>query len=380
MGGKGKTPPAPDYKPIAEASRESAEIAAQVSREQLAWAKEEFAYNKDLLERILDTQLPIMEREAEEGQRLRERYNEVFQPIEDSLIREAAEYATGARADFDAGRAMTSVGQAFDAARSNALARMESYGVDPSQTRSAALDAGIRVQEAAAKAAAGTQSRLNTENVGRAMRSEAINIGRGLPGNIASAYGTAMQAGQTGLGGALQTTASGANTIGTGAQWAGVQQNALGTWSNALSSQQAGQMQAANAKNAQSGQMGSAIGSIAGMAIGTMIAPGVGTALGGALGSAAGGAIASAKGGRMPDDPADPEGKRDLIEARLSAGEFVIPASAVRRLGSDHFDRLIVKHGDAEDRRAALHRLRTGAPGGEPAAPLPRRRALRKAA
>lgn len=378
MGGKNKAPAAPDYSQIAAQQSEAAKLARQTSIEQLDWAKQQFAENKELMERVLDTQLPIMEREAEEGQKLRERYNEVFQPIEDSLIQESKDYASGARSDYDAGRAVASVGQAFESARSNALARMESYGIDPSQTRSAALDAGIRVQEAAAKAAAGTQSRLNTENVGRALRSEAINIGRGLPGNIAQAYGTAMQAGQAGMGNALQTTASGANTIGTGSQWFGNQQSALGSWGNMIGKQYEGQMQAYNAKNQQSSSMGSSIGSIAGMAIGTMIAPGVGTALGGALGGAAGGAMGGmAQGGEVPADPRDPEGKLDTFDAKLSGGEFVIPASAVRRLGSDHFDKLIMRYGDEEDRKAATQRMQSGRPGGEPyRGPGPRARAL----
>lgn len=348
MFGKGRPPPAPDYSGVAAAQKESAEIAAGVSREQLAWAREQFGQNKELMERVLDVQLPIMESEAEEGRALRERYNEVFQPIEDSLISESQEYASGARSDYDAGRAMASVSQSFDAARSNALARMESYGVDPSQTRAAALDSGIRVQEAAMKAAAGTQSRLNTENTGRALRGEAINIGRGLPSNIAGAYGTAMAAGQQGMGNALQTTQSGGNTMGTGNQWFGGQQQALGGWGNTIQRQHDGQMQHFNAKQQQSASMGSALGSLTGMA----------------LGAATG---FFAEGGEVPHDSRDPRGKMDTIDAKLSGGEYVIPASAVRRLGSDRLDKLVAKYGDGEDRQAATHRAKTGAPGGEPA-------------
>jgi hypothetical protein len=363
MGKKNKAPPAPDYTPIANAQKESAEIAGKTSREMLDWAKEEYAGNKALLERVLDVQLPIMKNEAEEGKKLRERYNEVFQPIEDSLIKESQEYATGARSDYDAGRAMAAVGQSFDAARSNALARMESYGVDPSQTRSQALDAGIRVQEAAAKAAAGTQSRLNTENVGRAMRSEAINIGRGLPGNIASAYGTAMQAGQAGMGNALATTASGSSTMGTGMGWAGQQNGALNGWSNTIGKQYEGALSHYNTKKEASNSMGSSIGSLAGMAAGAFAGP-----MGSSIGSMIGGTVgkAFAEGGEIPHDPRDPEGKLDTVNAKLSGGEFIIPASAVRRLGSDHFDKLISRYGDEGDRQAALSRIHSGRPGGEP--------------
>lgn len=357
MGKRSKAPPAPDYTPIAAANREAAEISAATSREQLAWAREQFASNKDLLERVLAVQLPAMESEAAAGQQLRERYNQVFQPIEDALIKEVEEYNTPARADFDAGRAIATVGQAFDAARTNAQARMESFGIDPSQTRASALDAGIRVQEAAAKAAAGTQSHLNTENTGRALRSEAINLGKGLPANIAGAYGTAMAAGNQGFGNAMNLTQSGANSMGTGLQWAGNQNTALNNWSNTLNRQQEGQMTAWNARQQQSRSTGSALGSVAGMALGAYTG-GAFTGLGGMLGFD--------DGGRVPDDPRDPEGKLDTVDAKLSGGEHVIPASAVRRLGSDHFDKLIAKYGDEEDRKAALHRLHTGRPGGEP--------------
>lgn len=372
MGGKGGggSPEAPNYSGVIGGYGQNAGQSQQYAEQQMEWAKGQFAENRDLFERILDTQLPIMQSEAGAGAQLRQRYEQVFQPLEDALIKDANEYASGDRADFNAGRAIAEVGKSFDAARSNALARMESYGVDPSQTRSAALDAGIRVQEAAAKAAAGTQSRLQTEDTGRQLRGQAIQLGQATQDNAAKAYQTALGAGQAGMGNALSTTQSGAQTMGTANQWMGTANQSFAGQGQMMSQQYQDQMKAQEAKNAESSQMGSSIGSIAGMAIGTMIAPGVGTALGGAIGGAAGGAL-MARGGRLPEDPNDPEGKHDTFDAKLASNEFVIPASVVRRLGSDHFDKLIARYGDEEDRPAAIHRMKTGMPGGEPYRGMP---------
>lgn len=365
MGSKAKVPAAPDYTPIANASREAAAISAEVAREQLAWAKEEFAYNKGVLDQVLDIQLPAMKAEAEAGAALRTRYNEVFQPMEDDLVKEAQEYDSPERREQEASRVTADVTNAFDAQRNNALARLESFGVDPSQTRSQALDAGMRTQQAAATAAASNQARTNVENVGRALRGEAINIGKGLPSNIAGAYGTALQAGNSSIANSINTTNSGANTMGTANQWMGTQNQALGSWSGALNTGFQNQMSNYNAKAQQQRDTMGAIGSVAGMAAGS----GFGSSLMTRAGKGLMGAIGFSEGGEVPHDPDDPEGKLDGYAIRVAGGEHIVPASVVRRLGSDHFDKLIARYGDEEDRRAAAIRLSSGKPGGETGKP-----------
>lgn len=346
MGGGGKAPAAPDYGPIAAANREAAEVQAQVAREQLAWAREQYDRDSSITNRVVTQLLGTMESEAAAGTADRERYQRVFQPIEDrlaqdsladrdrydrvfrpvedalvqdamadraryrsdtvpleqALAQDAATYNTQERQDLNAGRAVSDVTQAFESARRSAQANLESFGVDPSQTRAGALDLGVRTAQAAAAAGAANNARLETENIGRALRMDAINVGRasgadataraaalgsslqgsvgnavnvgrGYPGQVASAFQTSQNAGQGAVGSNLNTTGSGASTMGTGVQWYGLSNGALGNWGG----QVAGMNNAAMGANAQmSGQRSSMIGSLIGAGAGLALSPTMG--------------------------------------------------------------------------------------------------------
>lgn len=268
MGKKKKASPPPDYKAIAEANKEAAEVAAAVQREQLAWAREQYKLDAAANKEITDTYLPLVKMQTEAAIKDRARYERVYQPLEDQLAKEAKDYATPQRQSAEAAKAALAVDQQYDAARQAAEANLQSYGIDPGQMRAGALDLGTRIQEAAAKSGAAQTARTNVENVGRALRSEAINIGKGYPGNVAGAVQTATQTGQSGVGSNLATTASGASTMGTPIQWGGLQNQALGNWGNYSASIYNTQQQA-NAN--QSGGIWGAVGNVAGKALGAWI-------------------------------------------------------------------------------------------------------------
>lgn len=277
MGGKGGKVQAPDYGPVAAANKEAAEVSAAVAREQLAWAKEQYAADRGVSDQIVAQFMDTMKSESDAAAATRDRYEKVFQPVEDRMVREAAEYDTPARRELEASRASAEVAASMDGQRRAALAALEGFGVDPSMARSAALDAGVRVAQGAAQAAAANQGRLTAEATGRALTGEVVNLGRGYPGQVAQAYGTAQGAGQGAVGSQLGTTASGASTMGTGAQWQGLSNSALGNWGNQVTSQ----INNANTVNAQrSNFFGQALGAVTGALMGPM---------GGLGGSVAGG-------------------------------------------------------------------------------------------
>lgn len=266
-GGKGAKVAAPDYTPVAAANKEAAEISAQVAREQLAWAREQYAADREVTQQFLDVMLPNMRTESEAAARERDRYQTIFQPLEDALAREAQEYATPERQELEAGKAQADVAQAFDAQRRSALATLESYGVDPSMARAGALDRSARISQAAASAGAANAARTQVENVGRALRGEAINIGRGYPGAVAQAYQTAQQSGGGAVQANLQTTASGANTMGTGMQWTGLQSGFLQNWGQNLDSQGRTWAAGQQARSQALAGIGSMVGGLAGVAM-----------------------------------------------------------------------------------------------------------------
>lgn len=300
MGGKGsKAAPAPDYGPVAAANEYAANLAAEVSREQLAWAREQYAQDREVTQKYMDVMIPMMMREDAAASADRERYQSVFRPIEDQLVRDVEEYSSPQRMELEAGRAQADVAQSFDAQRKAALANLESYGVDPSMARAGALDRAARTSQAAVSAGAANVTRQNVENTARALRGEAINLGRGYQSQIAQAYATAQNAGQGAVSANLATTASGAGTMGTGLQYMGQQQGFLGNWSNALGGQSQANAQAAAARNAGGASTGSIIGGVAGLA-GAVLAPftgGASLAVGAGIAGAAAAAERSGTGG-----------------------------------------------------------------------------------
>jgi hypothetical protein len=275
-GGKGGTAPPPDYTAVAASNEAAAKISAEVAREQLAWAKETYAADREITNQFLDIMLPAMEQEAAAGAENRERYRSVFQGMEDTLVAEARDYASPERQEFEAGKAIADVGMQFDNQRKSALAQLESFGVDPSMARFGALDRAVRTAQAAGAAGAANAARVQTENIGRGLRGEVINIGKGMPANIAQAYQTAQNSGGGAVQANLATTGSGASTMGTGVQWSGQQQGFLQNWGRNIDGQAA--VYAADQQRAarESAGWGAMAGSVLGLA-GSLAMPGSGT-------------------------------------------------------------------------------------------------------
>ncbi len=233
MGGK-SAPAPPDYTPFTEAAIESAKLARQTAVDQLEFSKQRWAEQQDLLRQVLDTQLPIMRQQFENAQKDRTRYETKFQPLEDNLIKEFQSYASPERANLEAGRAQAGVTDAFQAQRANAARRLESFGVDPSQTRAAALDLGMRATQAATQAAQGNAARTRVENTGRALRAESINIGRGLPSQVAGSYGQAIGAGTNAVGNYNQSFNANTNSRGIAANFMNAGTGAINAGASAL--------------------------------------------------------------------------------------------------------------------------------------------------
>jgi hypothetical protein len=328
----GDPPPPPDLGPMAEASAEVGRMAQQTSREQLAWAREQDTMNRNTLNTVLGVQLPAMQDQFENAREDRSRWEEMFRPLEDQFVAEAQGYDTEARREREMGGAVADVGSAFDAQRRNALQRLESYGVDPSQTRNAALDIGVRTAQAAASAGAATGARNRVEDVGRALRSDAINMGRGALSGVAGSYGGAVGAGSSAIGGANQTTGTSSNAINSSSAWGGQALQGFGQSSSIMNSGFQNEMDRFNAETAQTTGMLQGIGGIAGMAMGM------------------------ADGGEAVDTgTGNGSGIDDTVPAMLSDGEYVIPADVVRIKGEEFFDRIVEKyHTPAAQQRQAI--------------------------
>lgn len=322
-----KAPEAPDLGPMAEGSAESARIAQETALEQLAWAREQDTNNRQLLDRVITSQEGIQTDTRENAQEDRARYEQIYQPLEDNLTQEFQSYDSPERMQQERGRAMSDVNQSFDAARRNATQRLESYGVDPSQTRNAALDIGTRTAQAAAQAGASSAATRATEQTGRALRAEALNIGKGYPSNVAGSYGQSLQAGNSMIGNANQTTNTTSNAM-QGANGAlGTSIQGFGQAGNTMAQGYQGQMAEYNANQATTNAAIGAVGGIAGMFM------------------ADGGDVPfESQPGAIDYGEGDGTGIDDQVPINASKGEYIIPADVVRAKGEEFFDKLVERY------------------------------------
>jgi hypothetical protein len=293
-GGKGSAPAAPDYTPIAQSDIQAAQIDAQTSANQLAFAQQQYQQEQPYVQNYMtamtnqmgvDTaqqqqEIAVQNANIQNAQQQQQFYQQTYQPIESQFAQQATQYASPQRAQAQSAMAQADVANAYAGQRQAALQGLESYGIDPSQTRYGALDLGTRISQAGAQAGAGTQSYLNTLGTGLGLESEAINIGRGYPGTVAQTYATAQNAaggalgagqgvqgaGAAGIGAGTNTATAFGNLMGTPAQWGALQTGALGGATNAMNTGFQNQLSsfATNAQIAQneSSGIGSLIGGI----------------------------------------------------------------------------------------------------------------------
>jgi chemotaxis protein histidine kinase CheA len=432
--GKPSAPAPPDYTPVAQAAQtqlqmSDAQVAAQESEAQQQFALDNTAYtnqsqqaaaqlaqSKSALDlattsanqqygleqtqlsdaekqaaaaqaqnqEVADSQVATQAQANAAAQAAQARYQSVYQPLEDKAVAYAQNYDTPQQRALNQGAAASAVTSAADSARVAAAQNLESFGVDPSSTRYAALDVGMRTQAAGAAAGAATQAGLQTDATGQQYIANAINVGRGLPADVNASANTAINAGNSAAnvnnstltagtqatGTAVQYGSLGNNSVGNINQGIGVGTNAIsaadnplglatstigsgngalgaanqtiGTWGNTLNQGYQNQLGQFNATQAASSGLGSILGAAAGFASGI---PGL--AEGGAVPSDE--AVALNPGSAVPVSASPSGGKAvDDVPARLTPGEFVTPNDVVQWKGEEFFQKLIQK--SREDR------------------------------
>lgn len=260
--GKQSAPPAPDYAALAASSAQAAQIQAQTSADQLAWAKQQYADMAPQTHAYMDAMTSNMNQQTSNAQQAQQTYNTTYLPIEQQFASQATNYNSPARAAQNEAAAQGDVASAFAGQRQAALTSLEGYGIDPSQTRFGALDLGTRVSQAAAMATAGTQSRLQTEAMGLSLEGQAINTGRGYPSQVNQSYQGAAASGGQGIQAGLNTSNTYGNLMGTANQWANTSNNALGVGANVAAAQGQYGLGIAQANAQQSAGIGSLIGGL----------------------------------------------------------------------------------------------------------------------
>jgi len=268
--GKPDPPAPPNYGPLLESSKvtaqsdaEAARVAAEVAREQLAqqnvyaarsadvadqWARmsmDQAAFGREQYDQMYPYLQSYMQSQldftgaAQENQRVQtenaalsnrqaretyDRYMSTYAPREDQFLREAFDYNSPERREQDAAAARGDVATAFQATQDAAKRQLASYGVDPSQGAYGRTQA-VDISKAAAMAAAGTMARKQTEAQGKQYEAAALQIGQKLPAQAIAQAGLGNQQTTSGLAGAT----IGGGGIGAGSSFLNAGTNAMGS-------------------------------------------------------------------------------------------------------------------------------------------------------
>ena len=266
-GGK-DSPAPPDYTPVAAASKEAAEISAQLGREQLAENRRQYEQNMAVARPIVEAQSGLMAQSIEQGDDYFKYMKNTFRPLEGQMVAEARAAGGKDEQEAAAGRAAADVTQAFTSQRDAMMRDMARSGADPSSGRFGAGLRSMAATEALAKAGAMTKGREGAKTLGYAKKMDAVGIGRGLPGASQGAYGLAINSGNAAAGNQMNPSqaymgnmAAGNGTI---MQGQGLRMQGLGNILNAQTGMYNAELQASAANNAGIGQMiGTGIGAYA---------------------------------------------------------------------------------------------------------------------
>ncbi|WP_203234340.1 hypothetical protein [Burkholderia mayonis] len=273
-GGKGGgSAPSPD-----PAIGQAALMNAQQGQEWLNFAKDQFDVGNirqdeldALTKRVTEQQLATQDQANQWAQEDRQRYKDVFQPLQDEYIKTAKEYDTPEKQEQMAAEAQADVQQGARQANEANTRQMASMGINPQSGRFQGITAAQNTLTALNSAGAANNARQQVRDKALALKADAINLGNGLPSSAAASAGLGLNAGNSATGNAGAANANWRANVGImGQGYQGAMQgyanqgsilnNQYGNQINAWSAQQ-------QASGANAGGLMSGIGTIAGAGI-----------------------------------------------------------------------------------------------------------------
>jgi hypothetical protein len=184
--------------PQTDWSLQLSQLLNMVGENQYNWAHDQIQRGAGITDENIGRYLDMSQAGTGLADNLISQYRDKFMPMMDSFARQAQTYGSEGRRRFDMGQAESTVAQASKAAQDAAERKLQGFGVNPNSGRYQDLMLTSRVQDAAARAGAGTQAGLNSANTGRQMQLQALQMGQNIPGMAVNA----LQSGYTGVTGA----------------------------------------------------------------------------------------------------------------------------------------------------------------------------------
>lgn len=191
----GDAPPPPDYSPVAAASEESARIAAEFGREQLAEGKRQYDKNMEVAAPVVQAQLELMRQSKAQGDDYYQYMKDKQRPVEDALNTEAMAAGSSAKQEEAAGRAVADVRQGTTASQMQMIRQGLRYGWSPEKM--AATGGAAASAQGLAEVTAANTARDKEREMGFAKKLDVAGLYRGLPGASTGAYTAATNAGNS---------------------------------------------------------------------------------------------------------------------------------------------------------------------------------------
>lgn len=360
-------PPKPDPL-IGQAAKQNADIAQQqldAAREQLAWEKDRAKTQDPLIQKIVDRQIASGDANAARAESQWETYRRLFAPVEERMVQDANTFDSPQRQERMAAEAAADVARRYQGALEANQRAMERVGVNPSSGKYRSITSDINLGLARDSAGAMNKARRDTELQGMAMRQGAAQFGRSMPTTGIATDAAALNAGNSATGN-LATQAGLHNAATNAAQnWFGGATGANSAAGNLALGQYQGQLNAWQQASQNSASSAAGLGNLIGQLGSAYMMKPVALRWGGIIkpedtsGSSpgtepagyasdglsflkrpgcAGGGLVRGPGTATSDSvPAITE---DMQPIRLSNGEAVLNAEAVKLLGEDFIHRV----------------------------------------
>lgn len=173
---------------------------------------------QDIANRQSELSMTTQEKQNAIADEQYQKYKETYQPLQDQIVKEAADYSTPENQERLAQGAMGDVKSQFGISADNNRRQMQAYGIDPTSGRFQGQMNQNDVMEAATGAAAATKARDAAVQLGWAKKMDAAGMASGQFGNQASSTGLGLSAGgmalNAGTAGMGATSALGAGLNG----------------------------------------------------------------------------------------------------------------------------------------------------------------------
>jgi len=241
LGGDSGGSAAPDYTPMAQASEEAAQIAADQADRVLAESTRQYNRNMEIAQPIIEAQTGMMKSAQQQGDEYYDYWKTRARPVEDALNADAMASGTEAKQQEKVDRAVADSQGGFTRALNQTIRQGKRYGMTP-----VAATGAMTVQQAANTAGAATTARDKEIALGTAKKLDVAGLYRGMPGASTGAYSSANQSGNSAVNNSTTvgntmtngtTAAAGLTMQGQGMRISGIG-NMLGMQTSAYNAEQ----------------------------------------------------------------------------------------------------------------------------------------------